>query len=82
MKRKICFAMLTLGGSLMVFAADPKAAPKADPCTEKYNSCNDSCSNVLARCKAGGSIPENCESRFKQCTNDCIKAKNDCEKKK
>ena len=84
MKRKICFAMLTLSaGLMMVFAAPPKAAaPKADPCTEKFDSCKEICSNNLARCKVTGSTPENCQSRFVQCTNDCIKAKNDCDKKK
>ena len=79
MKRKICFAMLTLtAGLMMVFAA----APKADPCTEKYNGCKEACSNQLARCKAGGSTPENCETRFKQCVNSCEKDKKACETKK
>ena len=83
MKRKICFAMLTLtAGLMMVFAAPPAPAPKADPCTEKYNSCKEVCSNRQAQCKASGSTPENCENRFKQCVNACEKDKKACETKK
>ena len=88
MTRKICLATLTLttAGLMMVFAASPapKApAPKAgDPCTEKYNSCKEVCSNNLARAKATGSTPENAENRFNGCVNDCEKAKKDCEAKK
>ena len=84
MKRKICFAMLTLtAGLIMVFAA-PKAdpSPKADPCTEKYNSCSETCTNQKVQCGVRGSTPESCEARFRQCQNECIKAKNACEKKK
>jgi len=81
MKRKICLATLTLtAGLMMVFAASP--APKAaDPCTDKYNSCKEICSNALARAKATGSTPENAENRFNACVSECDKAKKDCESK-
>jgi len=82
MKRKICFAMLTLTASLMmVFAVSP--APKAgDPCTDKYNSCKDVCSHDRSRCKARGAMPEACENHFNACVKECDKAKKDCEGKK
>ena len=83
MKRKICFAMLTLtAGLMMVFAAPPAPAPKADPCTEKYNSSMETCTNQLAQCKARGSTPETCEARHKECLKECEKAKKACEAKK
>ncbi len=79
MKRKICFAILTLtAGLMMVFAA----APAADPCTEKYNSSKEICMNAQATCKARGSTPESCEQRFNQCVNEAQVAKKACETKK
>ena len=90
MKRKICFAMLTLTASLMmVFAAPPAPAPKApaskaatDACTEKYNKDVEVCKNAEANCKARGSTPENCASRHQQCMSEAEKAKKACEAKK
>jgi hypothetical protein len=60
---------------MVIFAA------KVDPCTEKYNGCSDSCTNVQARCKAGGSIPEKCEKAYEICMKACDKAKADCDGK-
>ena len=82
MKRKIFFATLTLSAGLMIVFATSPAPKAADPCTDKYNNCKEICSNNLARCKAGGSMPETCENRFKVCVQECDKAKKDCEAKK
>jgi hypothetical protein len=74
MKTKICAGVLAISGfAMVIFAA------KVDPCTEKFNSCSDACTNALARCKAGGSIPENCEKTHATCMKACEKAKADCE---
>ena len=73
-KTKISVAVLAISGCvMMMFAA------KVDPCTEKYNSCSDSCTNALAHCKAGQTDPDRCEKAQKICMQACDKAKNDCE---
>ena len=76
-KTKITVAVLTISGCvMMMFAA------KVDPCTEKYNSCSDVCTNGQASCKARGANPEECEMKYKKCMQACDKAKKDCEGKK
>lgn len=75
MKTKISAVILaTCAGMIMVFAAKP-----ADPCTEKYNSCSDTCTNQQAGCKARGSDPSTCEKNYQKCMQSCDKAKKDCE---
>jgi hypothetical protein len=75
-KTKICAAALIMSGCvMMVFAA------KDDPCTEKYNSCTDSCVHVQAGCKARGAEPTQCENAYKMCLQDCDKAKKACDAK-
>ena len=77
MKRKTCLALLALSsGLMMVFAAN------VDKCTEKFNSCMESCGNLKAQCKARGSTPESCEMRYKECSKDCDKALKACQAKK
>jgi hypothetical protein len=77
MKRKICVALLALSsGLMMVFAAT-----SVDKCTEKFNSCKESCSSGQAQCKARGSIPEACDTRYKQCLADCDKNLKTCQAK-
>ena len=85
--------MLTFTAGLMMVIAGPSPSPKpaapkpgapkgADPCTDKYNSSVEICKNNLARCKATGSTPENCENRYNVCMSEANKAKEDCQKKK
>jgi hypothetical protein len=77
MKRKICLALLALsGGLMMVFAAT------VDKCTEKFETCKESCGNLRAQCMARGNVVEYCNSRLKQCTADCDKALKTCQTKK
>jgi hypothetical protein len=76
MQRKICLALLTLsGGLMMVFAAN------VDKCTEKFEACKVTCGNVKAQCKASGSSPDTCESRFRGCIADCDKDLKTCQAK-
>jgi hypothetical protein len=75
-KTKICAAALIMSGCvMMVFAA------KVDPCTEKYNSCTDSCLHAKAGCRARGAEPDQCEKTYQMCLKDCEKAKKDCDAK-
>jgi hypothetical protein len=77
MKRKTCLALLALsGGLMMVFAAN------VDKCTEKFNSCKESCGNLKAQCMARGNTVEECNSRLKECTTDCDKTLKACQAKK
>jgi hypothetical protein len=77
MKRKVCLIVTILSGCLlMVFAAN------VDPCTEKYNSCIETCGNLRSQCKARGSAPEACEFRYRECVKDCEKAMKACRSKK
>ena len=77
MKRKTCLALLALsGGLMMVFAAS------VDKCTEKFNSCKESCGNLKAQCIARGTTVEVCDSRLRECTADCDKALKTCQTKK
>ena len=77
MKRKACVALLALSsGLMMVFAATP------DKCTEKFNSCKETCGHVQAQCKAQGSDPDACDARFRSCVKDCEKALKTCQSKK
>jgi hypothetical protein len=77
MKLKTCLAVLALSsGLMMVFAAN------VDKCTEKFDSCKESCGNLQAQCKARGSGAETCENRFKECLKDCDKVLKDCKAKK
>ncbi len=77
MKRKICMALLALSsGLMMVFAAT-----NVDKCTEKFESCKESCGNQQAQCKARGSTPEACNSRYKGCLADCDKDLKTCQAK-
>jgi hypothetical protein len=77
MKRKTCLALLALSsGLMMVFAAD------ADKCTQKFNSCTESCVNQKSQCKARGNDSDLCESRLKQCTAGCDKDLKTCQTKK
>jgi len=77
MKRKICVALLALSsGLMMVFAATT-----VDKCTEKFESCKESCGNQEAGCKARGSIPEACNSRYKQCMAECDNGLKTCQAK-
>jgi hypothetical protein len=77
MKRKTCLALLALSsGLMMVFAAN------VDKCTEKFNSCNESCGHLKAQCVARGSMVESCNRRFKECLSDCDKALKTCQTKK
>jgi hypothetical protein len=77
MKRKTCVALLALsGGLMMVFAAD------VDKCTEKFNSCKESCGNLRAQCMARGSNVESCDFRLRECSRDCDKALKTCQAKK
>ena len=63
MKRKTCLALLALSsGLMMVFAAN------VDKCTEKFNSCKESCGNLKAQCMARGNIVESCNTRLKECS--------------
>ena len=76
MKRKICLSFLALSsGLMMVFAAN------VDKCTEKFEACKVTCDNVKAQCKAAGSQPGACESRFRQCNADCDKDLKACQAK-
>jgi hypothetical protein len=77
MKRKICVALLALSSGLMMVLA----ATSVDKCTEKFNACKESCSSAQAQCKARGSIPEACDSRYKGCLADCDKALKTCQSK-
>jgi hypothetical protein len=77
MKRKICVTLLALSsGLMMVFAVT-----NADKCTEKFESCKESCASGQAMCKARGSIPEACNFRYKQCIADCDKDLKTCQAK-
>ena len=76
MKRKTCVALLALSsGLMMVFAAN------VDKCTEKFESCKQACGNLQAQCKARGSTPEACNSRYKMCIADCDKDLKTCQAK-
>jgi hypothetical protein len=76
MKRKICLALLTLSsGLMMVFAAT------VDKCTEKFEACKVTCGNLQAQCKAAGSNPAACESRFRGCNADCDRDLKACQAK-
>ena len=76
MKAKILLAAAAISGCVMIgFAA------KVDPCTEKYNSCSESCTNAQYACKTRGTDPYNCEKAFKTCMQSCDKAKKECEGK-
>jgi hypothetical protein len=61
---------------MMVFAAN------VDKCTEKFNSCKESCGNLKAQCMARGSTIESCNMRLKVCSSDCDKALKTCQAKK
>ena len=77
MKRKICLALLALSsGLMMVFAVNP------DKCTEKFESCKETCGNLRAQCIARGAPVESCDFRLRQCTADCDKALKACQAKK
>jgi hypothetical protein len=77
MKRKTCLALLALSsGLMMMFAAE------VDKCTEKFNSCKESCGNLKAQCMARGNDVAYCNSRLKQCTADCDKDLKTCQTKK
>jgi hypothetical protein len=77
MKRKTCVALLALSsGLMMVFAAN------VDKCTEKFNGCMESCTNLKFQLKARGSTPEAVEMRYKECSQACNKALKDCQTKK
>jgi hypothetical protein len=77
MKRKTYLALLALSsGLMMVFAAN------VDKCTEKFNSCTESCGHLKAQLKARGSTPESVEARYKECSQDCDKALKACQTKK
>ena len=76
MERKTCLALLALSsGLMMVFAAN------VDKCTEKFESCKQACGNLQAQCKARGSTPEACNSRYKMCIADCDKDLKTCQAK-
>jgi hypothetical protein len=77
MKRKTCLALLALSsGLMMVFAAN------VDKCTEKFNSCTESCTNLRAQCMARGNNVESCNYRLKECSSGCDKALKACQTKK
>ena len=78
MKRKVSLAVLALSSGLMIvlFAAN------VDKCTEKFNSCKESCANQHAQCKARGSDAVTCDHRLKECVSDCDKGLKDCQAKK
>ncbi|MEY2564084.1 MAG: hypothetical protein QOH88_2277 [Verrucomicrobiota bacterium] len=77
MKRKACVTLLALSsGLMMVFAVTP------DKCTEKFNSCKETCGHVQAQCKAKGYDPDACDARFRNCVRDCDAALKTCQSKK
>jgi hypothetical protein len=57
------------------------AAPKADPCAEKYKSCTDSCGVVQSQSLRRGVDSLQAENAFKTCVKNCDKTKADCDGK-
>lgn len=74
MKRKTCIALLAFSSSLITaFAAE------VDKCTEKFEACKVAANHELARCKARGGMPEQCENRHKGDLAACDKELKKCQ---
>ena len=59
-------ALLALSSGLMIVLAG-----NVDKCTEKFNACKTTCTNLWHQCKTRGAEIDSCNSQRKQCEAGC-----------